>query len=1136
MRTRYACVPVSNSLRPYPPSVGPYRVLRPLGRGGAAVVYEVEHPSTGERLALKLLTHQLSAIRFEREYRTLASLSHPNIVRVYDYGFTDDRFPYLTMELLDGVPAQAHAKACGRPGGVMRTAEVVRLGALVADALSYLHQNRIVHRDLKSSNVLVLADGSVKLLDLGTARLLGSTEGITRQGEFIGTFTYASPEQLVGGTVDQRSDLYSLGVLLYRLLTGRRPFEVDDPQELARLHIEVPPPPLTDIAPTLPTPLAAFVLQLLAKRQDERPRSARDVAETLRQSGLGGPPLSLGPPWTGDLPLIGRSREKTAIEHLINEARPGSMALLVGPPGSGRTRLLEEGAAHARQRGVASYMASFPGPTGLGALVLTAWGLARDLRRDGPTDPSYGILRDASPAPPASTRLVLFLELASLLRKRVGPDGRPVLLALQHLDRARPLALQALAALRNRAVEARLPLLILATAESVDGEVPSTLRRAFPDALPLSLAPLGAMETGLLVSAMLGTDAPASALSQRLQEATGGLPGHVEALVRAAVRAGARSRGRLALPPSMQQAVAAHLQSLSRVCGRVWEALVAAGGEAHLDLLAHVSGLPTLELRAGLLALLREGVLDPLDDGGVETWRFRLPALGAAAFGTLPPERLDELRQRVAAGLATAPPTAAKVRLLVASGHLEPAINEAVPWAERWLDDGQPAEVAPILGPLVDRLDEAQATPPGLRARLLLCFARALTVLDPGDPRCDRSLARAMSFASEPARQAEVDLYTAELYRRRGQIDRARARLARANRLLDQTSAPRLRALARLHRAADALERGDLGGAASAFEEARRGGERTGDLKTTARARLGLANLLLCHGELEEAERELNRAAASLARCQDDLGQWAAATALSSCLRLQGRLSEARLALSRHREAARLTGHVGAWAELVMGQAELEIDLHRLDEAQRLLSLLDATHEPLPPLATMLRARLLARVLLAQGRNAEALDVLGSPLELARAQGLAVHAAVLLAWRGLASSPSASADADLGAAVSQLTSLGHLPALMEAGLTRARAPRDVDRVAEGLEALSLWARTQPVRLFRLHRQVQELDRVLLGGRTVEAVRQAEALEAVFQELETLQEPLEREALRAHPARLAAARLLRAAPTHGLPSS
>jgi len=1109
---------VSSSLRPYPPTVGPYRVLRPLGRGGAAVVYEVEHPSTGERIALKLLTHQLSAVRFEREYRTLASLTHPNIVRVYEFGFTDDQYPYLTMELLDGVPAQAHAKACGRPGGVTRTAEVVRIGALVAEALEYLHQNRIVHRDLKSSNVLILADGSVKLLDLGTARLLGSTEGITRQGEFIGTFTYASPEQLTGQTVDHRSDIYSLGVLLYRLLTGRRPFEVEDPHELARLHIEAPPAPLTDIAPSLPASLADYVLQLLAKRPDQRPRSARLVADYLQQSGLGAAPLSLGPPWAGELPLVGRAGETARVEAMLSRAHPGDMMVLTGPAGSGRSRMLREAVRLARERGLHGYQAAFPGPTGLGALTPIAWDITRELRREGPTDPSFATLRDAAPAPPASTRLVLFLELASLIRKRSGPEGQAVLLALEHLELARPLALQAIAALRSRAVETDLPLIILATTEAPDGELPSMIRRSFPDARALPMSRLDTPAIGKLVSAMLSTDAPAEALAQRLQDATSGWPGYLEGLVRAGVRAGARARGRLALPPSVSAALTVHLQNLSRVCGRVWEALAAIGGDAPVELLAHVSGLPMLELRAGLLALQREGLLEQMDDGGVETWRFRLHTLAMQTATTMPGERAEELRQRVASGLATAPPTAAKIRLLVSSRHLEPALSEAAPWAERWLDDGQPAEVLHILAPLIDRIDEIEGAPAALRARVLLCFARALSAVDPDDSRSDRALALAMGLATEPVRQAEVDLHTADLYRRRGQIDRARARLARANRLVDQGQAPRVRALARLQRGTDALERGDAGTAGVCFDEARRYGERAGDLRTTARARLGLATLALHRGELEEAERELSRCAASMTRSQDDPGQWAAAVALAATLRLEGRLSEARQTLTRHREAARLTGHQANAAEIMAGQAEIELDLGRVEEALRLLPSSAESIDTLASPAIFVVARVRARALHVLDRREDALDALEPALALARAQGMLGHAARLMAWKALFNMDSTERRLELDAVRTALEPQGDVPAMLELALVLGLACASRGQPIQTLPAVERWAGSQPARLYEWQMAWLSLRRALVLGDPQAIAEQREHLNAVSQKLEALLEPSERDALRAHVSR------------------
>src|SRR5687767_13402301 len=162
-----------------------------------AEVYEVVDQRSGEHLALKVLIQTGGAqARFNREYEAMIRLNHPNIVRVYAYGLLGKN-PWLSMELVEGTPIQAYAKKWGKPGTAGRLEEVARATHDLALALDHIHHRGLVHRDLKSANVLVLPDGRVKLIDFGTARVSDPVEDITREGEFIGTFAYASPEQLL---------------------------------------------------------------------------------------------------------------------------------------------------------------------------------------------------------------------------------------------------------------------------------------------------------------------------------------------------------------------------------------------------------------------------------------------------------------------------------------------------------------------------------------------------------------------------------------------------------------------------------------------------------------------------------------------------------------------------------------------------------------------------------------------------------------------------------------------------------------------------------------------------------------------------------------------------------------------------
>src|SRR6185503_6233336 len=258
---------------------GEYRLLARLGRGGMASVYKAER--RGEVCALKrplraLLDEPQFLERFLREAEIGRTLHHPNIVRILERGEVAS-VPYFTMELVDGETLQSRM----RRAGPLDPRGAAGLIAQVAEALDYAHLKGVVHRDLKPSNIMVLADGTARVMDYGIARAR-RFEGLTVTGSFLGSPEYVAPEAIEGKETDARSDLYSLGVVFYEALTGRRPFVAETPFAILRKHLTETPAPPASLRPDLPPALDRMVLRLLSKRPDERYAAAEDLVLDLR--------------------------------------------------------------------------------------------------------------------------------------------------------------------------------------------------------------------------------------------------------------------------------------------------------------------------------------------------------------------------------------------------------------------------------------------------------------------------------------------------------------------------------------------------------------------------------------------------------------------------------------------------------------------------------------------------------------------------------------------------------------------------------------------------------------------------------------------------------------------------------------
>ena len=283
-----------------PGQLGPYRIVQPLGEGGMGAVFEAVQEPIGRRVAVKvLLPHHArdrdAVGRFFNEARAVNLIEHPSIVQISDYGQADDGTAYLVMELLRGETLGQRLDALQAAGRRLPALQAARIGMQLADALAAAHEKGVIHRDLKPSNVMLVRDAAVaggvraKVLDFGIAKLAQGPGRAHAQGPgtathaVMGTPQYMSPEQCAGaGGVDDRTDVYALGVMLFELLAGQLPFRAATPLEYMGQHAFAAPPPLLPLAPLAPPELVALVQRLLVKDRKARPGMRAVGAELAR--------------------------------------------------------------------------------------------------------------------------------------------------------------------------------------------------------------------------------------------------------------------------------------------------------------------------------------------------------------------------------------------------------------------------------------------------------------------------------------------------------------------------------------------------------------------------------------------------------------------------------------------------------------------------------------------------------------------------------------------------------------------------------------------------------------------------------------------------------------------------------------
>lgn len=278
-------------------TLGQYKIMREIGKGGMGIIYKALDPRTQKPVAIKVLpptmVDRVTVERFHREVQAMVKLKHPNMIEVYDSGMEKGKH-FLVMEFVEG----ENLKTVIKNQGALAAKRALQVTAQIADALSHVHKQGMIHRDIKPANIMITPDGKVKVMDYGLVKMLGVTN-VTVDGTSLGTAEYMSPEQISGDGVDSRTDIYSLGIALYEMLTGRLPFEGDSMQALLMKHKNEIPVPVRKHRPEVPVEAEWIVTKAMAKDLSSRYQTVEMLLADL---------LKL----TGPLPAAGQGKTASA--------------------------------------------------------------------------------------------------------------------------------------------------------------------------------------------------------------------------------------------------------------------------------------------------------------------------------------------------------------------------------------------------------------------------------------------------------------------------------------------------------------------------------------------------------------------------------------------------------------------------------------------------------------------------------------------------------------------------------------------------------------------------------------------------------------------------------------------------------
>lgn len=806
--------------------LGPYTIDAHLGSGGVATVFRAHDPH-GRAVALKML-HPSRVVdeevrRFHREARALGRLSHPNVLTVFDTGIADG-YPWLAMELVEGTDLGVLVEKWDVERPPDRFARVERILRGLCAGLQYVHEQGLVHRDLKPGNVLIGRDGVPKIADFGVVKdSRAVTTQLTMAGKLVGTVAFMAPEQITGEQVDARADLYALGAVLYVMLTGKRPIEAQSVAGYLARHLTETPRPPSELDPAVPRKLERVCQRLLLKDPGQRYPSAMAVLEALER-----------PEDPGALPPRGREAEIGEWTRRLEQLRKGAGGLLVlsGGSGAGKSHLLRHLLELARGSGVP-----------------TTTGLVPPKKQPGP---KVWAIDDADGRPTADIE-----ALCRTLRQRVSQEGEALLCVVTC---ANPDALATLSASRLPVetlalgpVDRRAVLGILRD-RGVTGNATTILGKRLHEATE--------GQPGHVVAYLdaLVADGWFEPVSDILRPKRG--PDELRALP-------------LPIPAALGEALRKRLIGLPGEALEVVEVLAVLERPATPALIAMIGGE---RLAEGLDGATRAGVLRMRVEEDQDVVTFVAPSSGAVIRDGLAPARKRALHAAIAAGLGRRRRREASLEVaehLVGAGDPVQAWPLFVQAARAAARLGRHSEVLAIAQKVASIVGTAApATPADERARnvrwMAMLEGEALLSRGRWDDAVER-LEPAVTAAREEGDRAALSRCLASLGRaeyRRGKYDRARPLLREALDTGDHGAPERASATRAL---ADILLReGDLVQSEALWSEALSLAEGAHSRDGEARARRGLAHVRAVQGRLEDAARMLDLTEDLLASGGDD--------------------------------------------------------------------------------------------------------------------------------------------------------------------------------------------------------------------------------------------------------------------------